>query len=145
MKKTTKKAATKQAATGFTDDEKAAMRDRIREMKGEGEGERAVLAKIAGMSQSDRAMAERVHAIIMGAAPDLVPRLWYGMPAYAKAGQVICFFQGAEKFKSRYGTLGFSDKAKLDDGRMWSTGFALMELTAAEEARIGELVKRAVS
>jgi len=143
-KKPAAKSKAKSAAKGFTAEEKAAMRDRAREMKGEGEGERAVLEKIAGMSKSDRAMAERVHAVIMAAGPDLVPRLWYGMPAYAKAGQVVCFFQGAEKFKSRYATLGFSDKANLDEGRMWPTGFALMNLTAAEETRIGELVKRAV-
>jgi hypothetical protein len=103
-----------------------------------------VLAKIAAMPASDRAMGERLHAIIRAAAPDLSPKLWYGMPAYAKDGKVVCFFQGAAKFKTRYATLGFSDMAALDEGRMWPTGFALTELTPAEAARIGELLKRAV-
>jgi uncharacterized protein YdhG (YjbR/CyaY superfamily) len=124
------------------------MKERVRELKAGGdktEGESAVLAKIAEMPQPDRAMGERLHAIIKASAPDLSPRLWYGMPAYAKDGNVVCFYQNARKFKSRYGTLGFSDKAKLDDGTMWPTTFALMELTAASEAKIIALVKKAVS
>ena len=143
---TPKKKAAKaaKAAKGFTAEERAAMRERAKELKAGANDEGAVLEKIAAMSQPDRGMAERVHRIIMAAAPGLAPRLWYGMPAYAKDGAVVCFFQDARKFKSRYATLGFSDKAKLDDGRMWPTTFALMELTAAEEARIGELVRRAV-
>jgi uncharacterized protein YdhG (YjbR/CyaY superfamily) len=104
-----------------------------------------VLAKIAEMSEPDRALAERLHAVIKASAPALSPRLWYGMPAYARDGKVVCFFQGAQKFKTRYATFGFSDEANLDEGAMWPTAFALMELTAAEEARIGELLKRAVS
>jgi len=139
--------ATGEAAKGFTAEERAAMRERARELKAAAAGESeesAVLAKIAAMAASDRAMAERLHAIITAAAPDLSPRLWYGMPAYARDGKVVCFFQDAQKFKSRYATLGFSDRAALDDGRMWPTTFALKELTAAEEARIAELVKRAV-
>ena len=129
----------------FTDDERAAMKERARELKSEGDGESDVLAKIAEMPDDDRAMAERLHAVIKRTAPDLTPRTWYGMPAYAKGGKVVCFFQSAQKFKSRYATLGFSDKASLDDGSMWPTSFALKELTAAEEARIEELVKRAAS
>jgi uncharacterized protein YdhG (YjbR/CyaY superfamily) len=109
------------------------------------EGESAVLAKIAGMPEPDRVLGERLHAIIKASAPALSPRLWYGMPAYARDGNVVCFFQSAEKFKTRYMTLGFSDKANLDEGAMWPTAFALKELTAAEEARIGALVKKAVS
>ena len=129
------------------------MRDRAQELKAarsrraganDESEESAVLAKIAAMPAPDRALGERLHAIIKASAPDLAPRLWYGMPAYAKDGQVVCFFQAAQKFKSRYATLGFSDKAALDEGRMWPTAFALTELTAADEARIGELVKRAV-
>jgi uncharacterized protein YdhG (YjbR/CyaY superfamily) len=148
-----KKPAKKRASKGFTDEERAAMRDRARELKaaerpgahgGAGE-DSAVLEKIAAMSAPDRTMAERLHAIIKASAPELSPKLWYGMPAYAKDGKVVCFFQDAKKFKTRYATLGFSDKANLDEGRMWPTAFALKELTAAEEARIGELVKRAVS
>ena len=111
---------------------------------GKADGESDVLAKIADMPEPDRVMAERLHAIIRATAPGLSPRLWYGMPAYAKDGDVVCFFQGAQKFKSRYATLGFSDKANLDEGHMWPTAFALKELTAADEARIGELLKRAV-
>jgi hypothetical protein len=139
---------------GFTDEERAAMKERARELKAaarrgpradKADGERAVLAKIAEMPEPDRAMAERLHAIIKASAPDLSPRLWYGMPAYARDGQVVCFFQSAQKFKTRYATLGFSDKANLDEGAMWPTAFALKELTAAEEARIGALVKEAVS
>lgn len=129
------------------------MRERARELKTAGraspgaakaDGESDVLAKIAAMPEPDRAMAERVHALVMSAAPDLSPRLWYGMPAYAKDGNVVCHFQDAQKFKSRYATLGFSDKAKLDDGSMWPVAFALASLTPADEARIGELVKKAV-
>ncbi len=136
---------------GFTDEEKAAMREYARERKaasrprGKGEEESEVLAKIATMAEHDRTMAERIHAIVKASAPELSPRLWYGMPAYAKDGKVVCFFQDAKKFKTRYATLGFSDKANLDEGNMWPNAFALNELTAADEARIGELVKRAVS
>ncbi len=130
---------------GFTAEERAAMRERVRELKGESEGDGAVLAKIAQMREPDRAMARRLHSIITASAPVLSPRLWYGMPAYAKDGKVVCHFQGAAKFKTRYATLGFSDKANLDDGRMWPTGFALQELTAVEEGRIAALVKQAVS
>jgi uncharacterized protein YdhG (YjbR/CyaY superfamily) len=129
----------------FTAEERAAMRERAKELKGgKKDGEAAVLAKIAEMSEGDRAMAERLHALIKASAPDLTPRTWYGMPAYARDGTVVCFFQSAQKFKSRYATLGFSDKANLDDGAMWPTSFALKELTAAEEERIAELVKQAV-
>ena len=136
------------ASKAFTAEEKAAMRERARELKaqaGKADAEREVLAKIAEMQEPDRVMAERLHALITASAPDLSPRTWYGMPAYAKDGNVICFFQSAEKFKARYATFGFSDKANLDEGAMWPTSFALKELTAAEEARIGELVKRAAS
>jgi uncharacterized protein YdhG (YjbR/CyaY superfamily) len=120
------------------------MRERAKELKAAG-GESDVLAKIAEMPKADRAMAERVHAIVKASAPDLSPRTWYGMPAYAKDDKVVCFFRSAAKFKSRYATLGFSDKANLDDGAMWPTDFALKELTKAEEARIAALVKKAVS
>jgi uncharacterized protein YdhG (YjbR/CyaY superfamily) len=133
---------------GFTDEERAAMRERAQELKAaarEADGESDVLAKIAEMSEPDRAMAERLHAIIKASAPALSPRTWYGMPAYAKDGKVVCFFQSSQKFKTRYATFGFSDKANLDEGAMWPTAFALKELTAAEEARIGALVKKAVS
>jgi uncharacterized protein YdhG (YjbR/CyaY superfamily) len=139
---------------GFTADEKVAMKERARELKaaerrGRGaskaDGESDVLAKIAEMPDSDRAMAERLHELIKASAPELSPRTWYGMPAYAKDGKVVCFFQSASKFKSRYATLGFSDNANLDDGDMWPTSFALKELTAAEEKKIGQLVKTAVS
>jgi len=131
---------------GFTDEERAAMKDRVQELRAdEANAESAVLAKIAGMKEPDRAMAKRLHAVIMAAAPGLSPRLWYGMPAYAKDGKVVCFFQDAQKFKTRYATLGFSDKANLDEGTMWPSAFALKELTPAEEARVGALVKRAVS
>ena len=133
---------------GFTDEERAAMKERARELKAEAAkagGESAVLAKIAEMQGSDRAMAKRLHAIIKASAPALAPKTWYGMPAYAKDGKVVCFFQSAQKFKSRYATVGFSDEANLDKGAMWPTSFALKELTAAEEAKIGALVKRAVS
>ncbi len=122
------------------------MRERVREMKaGEADGESAVLAKIAAMAAPDRALGERIHAIIMAAAPDLTPRLWYGMPAYAKDGKIVCHFQDAAKFKMRYATLGFSDKANLDEGTVWPVAYALKELTTAEEARITSLVKQAVS
>jgi uncharacterized protein YdhG (YjbR/CyaY superfamily) len=133
---------------GFTAEERAAMKERAKEQKAEAQkadGERAVLAKIAEMQESDRAMAERLHAIIKASAPDLSPKTWYGMPAYARDGKVVCFFQSAQKFNTRYATFSFSDKANLDEGAMWPTSFALKELTATEEARIGELVKRAVS
>ncbi len=133
--------------------ERAAMRERAEELKAERrgsrgskvDGERDVLAKIAEMAPSDRAMAERIHAIVTAAAPALSPRTWYGMPAYAKDGDVICFFQSGQKFKTRYATLGFSDKAHLDEGEMWPTSFALKTLTAEEEAKIAVLVKKAVS
>jgi uncharacterized protein YdhG (YjbR/CyaY superfamily) len=138
---------------GFTEEERAAMRERAKEQKAEAraeknraEGESAVLAKIAEMQGPDRAMAERLHAIVKASAPELSPKTWYGMPAYAnKDGKVVCFFQSAQKFDARYATLGFSDQANLDEGAMWPTSFALKELGAAEEAKIGALVKRAVS
>ena len=135
------------AKKGFTADERAAMKERARELKAEArgaDGERAVLAKIAEMPKADRLLAERVHAIVKAVAPGLVPRTWYGMPAYAKDGKVVCFFQSADKFKSRYATLGFSDKANLDTGSMWPTSFALKKLSAAEEKKIRALVKKAV-
>ena len=135
---------------GFTDEERAAMKERAKEQKAEArankkkaEGESDLLAKIAEMSEPDRAMAKRLHAIIKASAPALSPKTWYGMPAYAKDGKVVCFFQSAQKFNSRYATLGFNDEANLDEGAMWPTSFALKELTAAEEARISALVKRA--
>jgi uncharacterized protein YdhG (YjbR/CyaY superfamily) len=133
---------------GFTAEERAAMKERARELKAEAqkaEGESDVLAKISEMPEPDRAMAERLHEIVKASAPALSPRTWYGMPAYAKDGKVVCFFQSAEKFDARYATFGFSDKANLDEGAMWPTSFALKELTAAEEARISALVKRAAS
>src|SRR5215204_3158350 len=139
---------------GFTDDERAAMKERAQELKAEARrgpradkagGESDVLAKIAEMPEPDRAMAKRLHAIIRASAPDLSPKTWYGMPAYAKDGKVVCFFQSAQKFNSRYATFSFSDKANLDEGAMWPTSFALKELTATEEAKISALVKRAVS
>jgi len=136
---------------GFTDEERIAMKERIQELKaaarpGPGvEGESAVLAKIAAMPEPDRTMGKRLHAIIKASAPALSPRLWYGMPAYAKDSKVVCFFQAAQKFNTRYATFGFSDKANLDEGAMWPTAFALKELTAAEEAKIAALVKKAVS
>src|SRR5436190_3891177 len=137
------------ASNGFTDHERAAMRERVREAKaarsGAADGESDVLAKIAQMPERDRTMAERIHAIIKAAAPILSARTYYGMPAYAKDGNAVCFFKCADKFKSRYATLGFSDKAMLDEGSMWPTEFALKELTAADEERIRALVKRAVS
>lgn len=132
--------------TGFTNEEKAAMRERSQELRmGKNEREKALLAKIAAMPPTDRTMAKRLHAIIKEAAPTLTPKTWYGMPAYAdKAGKVVCFFQAAAKFKARYATLGFNDTANLDDGAMWPTSFALTKLTAAEEAKIVSLVKKAV-
>ena len=156
MKDTQKSAksttATGKKSKGFTDEERAAMKARAHELKAEAranknkaDGESDVLAKIVDMPEPDRAMAERLHAIIKASAPALSPKTWYGMPAYAKDGNVVCFFQSAQKFKTRYATFGFSDKANLDDGAMWPAAFALKELTAAEEARIGTLVKKAVS
>jgi uncharacterized protein YdhG (YjbR/CyaY superfamily) len=133
---------------GFTAEERAAMKERAQELKAEArkaDGESSVLAKIAEMKGSDRAMAERLHALVKDSAPDLSPKTWYGMPAYAKDGKVVCFFQSAEKFKSRYATLGFSDEASLDEGAMWPTSFALKQLTAAEEEKIAGIVKKAVS
>ena len=146
--KGTLKSAKSTTATrkAFTEEERGAIRDRVQEMKaGKGEGETAVLAKIAEMREPDRTMAKRLHAIIKESAPALSPRLWYGMPAYAKDGKVVCFFQAAAKFKTRYATFGFSDKANLDSGNMWPAAYALKGLTAAEEARIAALVKKAVS
>ena len=157
-KKETQKSATSTTAInkkskGFTDEEKAAMRNRAQELKAEAranknkaEGESDVLAAIAAMQEPDRSMAERLHAIIKDSAPALAPKTWYGMPAYAnKDGKVVCFFQTAQKFNTRYATFGFNDTANLDEGAMWPTAFALKELTAAEEARIGELLKKAAS
>ncbi|MDQ5841053.1 MAG: DUF1801 domain-containing protein [Chloroflexota bacterium] len=136
----------------FTDEERVAMKERVKEQKaearankGKAEGESDVVAKIAEMPEPERTMAKRLHAIIKASAPDLAPKTWYGMPAYAKDGKVVCFFQAADKFKSRYATFGFNDTANLDEGAMWPTAFALTELTAADEARIGALVKKAVS
>ncbi len=146
--------AVEKKSEGFTDEERAAMKERARELKASarrGPGEDAadeagaVLAKIAELPVPDRKLAERLHAIIKASAPVLAPRLWYGMPAYARGGHVVCFFQSAQKFKTRYATLGFSDKANLDEGAMWPTAFALKALTASEEAKIAALVKRAVS
>jgi uncharacterized protein YdhG (YjbR/CyaY superfamily) len=152
-KKGTQKSATStttrdKGSKGFTDEERAAMRERAQELKsaaGKADEESAVLEKIAAMPAPDRTMGERLHAIIKASAPGLSPKLWYGMPAYARDGNVVCFFQGAQKFKTRYSTLGFSDKATLDEGNMWPTTFALKVLTAAEETRIAALVKKAVS
>jgi uncharacterized protein YdhG (YjbR/CyaY superfamily) len=133
------------AKKGFTDEERAAMKQRARELKAnDGDAESTVLEKIAEMEEPDRVMAERLHAIIKANAPALSPRLWYGMPAYSIDGKVVCFFQPAQKFKTRYATLGFNDKASLDDGGMWPVAFALKELTGAEEARIADLMKKAV-
>jgi uncharacterized protein YdhG (YjbR/CyaY superfamily) len=158
-KKATQKSAKSTTAInkkskGFTDEERAAMKERAQELNAEArrgprtdkaDGESAVLAKIAEMPEPDRAMGKRLHAIIKASAPALSPRLWYGMPAYAKDGKVVCYFQSADKFKSRYSTFGFNDSANLDKGAMWPTSFALTELTAAEEAKIGALVKKAMS
>jgi uncharacterized protein YdhG (YjbR/CyaY superfamily) len=146
--------ATGKRSKGFTAEERAAMKERAQELKaesrrgsraGKADGESAVLAKIAEMPGPDRALGERLHAIVKASAPDLSPKTWYGMPAYAKDGKVLCYFQSADKFKSRYATFGFSDEANLDEGAMWPTSFALQELTAADEARISALVKKAVS
>lgn len=147
----TRKTTTKNQT--FTDEERAAMKERAREVKASArrgsradkaaEDEAAVVAKIAEMEDGDRAMAERIHAVVSASTPGLAPKLWYGMPAYAKDGKVVCFFQSAQKFNARYATFGFNDKANLDEGTMWPTAFALTKLTAADEARIGELVKRA--
>lgn len=159
VKKGTKKffkdtTASEKKPEGFTDDERAAMKERVQELRAEArsgqradkaDGESAVLAKIAALPMPDRIVGERLHAIIKANAPALSPKTWYGMPAYAKDGNVVCFLQSAQKFKTRYATLGFSDKANLDEGRMWPTAFALKELTAAEEAKIAALVKKAVS
>jgi uncharacterized protein YdhG (YjbR/CyaY superfamily) len=131
---------------GFTPEERAAMKERARELKrGSADGEADVLAKIAEMPQPDRGMAERLHQIVKSAAPELLPRTWYGMPAYAKDGKVVCFFQSASKFKSRYATIGFSDTANLDDGAIWPTSFALKKLSGTEEKKIAAIVKKAVS
>ena len=133
-------------SNGFTPEERAAMKGRVQELKADkADGESAVLAKIAEMQEPDRAMAERLHAIIKASAPALAPRLWYGMPSYARNGKIVCFFQSAQKFKTRYATFGFMHEANLDDGAMWPTAFALKELTAVVEARISDLVKKAVS
>jgi uncharacterized protein YdhG (YjbR/CyaY superfamily) len=147
--------ATNKKSNGFTDEERAAVKERARELKaearpgrvkkGKADGERDVLAKIAEMKGSDRAMAKRLHAIIKETAPELAPKTWYGMPAYAKEGKVVCYFTAASKFKERYATLGFNDSANLDEGNMWPTSFALKELTPAEEKRIAALVKKAVN
>ena len=146
--------ATGKTFEGFTAEERAAMKERAQELKAEArrgpradkaDGERDVLAKIAELPEPDRALAERLHAVIKASAPALSPKTWYGMPAYAKDGKVVCFFQSAQKYNSRYSTFGFQDAANLDDGAMWPTAFALTELTAADEARIGALVKQAVS
>ena len=150
-KKDTQKSAKRTTAIGktfkgFTDEERVAMKERARELKADkADGESAVLAKIAAMREPDRALGKRLHAIIRASAPALTPKLWYGMPAYAKDDKVVCFFQSAQKFNTRYATLGFSDRANLDEGALWPTAFALKQLTAAEEARIGALVKKAVS
>jgi len=158
MKDTQKSAksitATDKTSVGFTDEERGAMKERVQEQKAaarrgpradKADGESAVLAKIAEMPEPDRARGERLHAIIKASAPALSPKLWYGMPAYARDGKVVCFYQSAQKFNTRYATLGFSDEANLDEGAMWPSAFALTELTAPDEARIGALVKKAVS
>jgi uncharacterized protein YdhG (YjbR/CyaY superfamily) len=146
-------AAAAKASSGFTDDERAAMKERLLELKAEArgggraskeDGESAVLEKIAALPQPDRAVSERLHAIIRANAPALEPRTWYGMPAYARDGSVVCFIQSGQKFKTRYTTLGFSDKANLDEGRMWPTAFAITELTATEQARIAALLRKAL-
>jgi uncharacterized protein YdhG (YjbR/CyaY superfamily) len=139
-----KPAKTTKKNEGFSAEEKAAMRARARELKDQADGESAVRAAIAGMAPKDRAIAKRIHELIKATAPDLVPKTWYGMPAYAKDGKVVCFFRDAGKFKERYAMLGFNDSAKLDSGSMWPIAFALPELTKADEAKIGKLVKKAV-
>jgi uncharacterized protein YdhG (YjbR/CyaY superfamily) len=154
MKKTTRSAAAGKGSQGFSDDERAAMKERAKELEAEArrgsrsskaDGESDLLAKVAEMPESDKAMATRLHEIITASAPTLSPKTWYGMPAYAKDGKVVCFFQSADKFKARYATLGFNDSANLDDGAMWPTAFALKKLTAAEEKTIAALVRKAVS
>ena len=149
QKSTKKSPAAGKKSTGFSAEERAAMKERAQELKAEArkaDGESTLLAKVAEMKGSDRAMAKRLHEIVKATAPGLLPKTWYGMPAYAnKEGKVVCYFQSAEKFNSRYATFGFSDEAKIDDGAMWPTSFALKELTAADEAKIKKLVKRAVS
>jgi uncharacterized protein YdhG (YjbR/CyaY superfamily) len=148
QRSTTSTTASGKKSKGFTAEERAAMKERAQELKAaadKADGESAVLAKIAEMPEPDRVMGERLHAIITASAPGLSPRTWYGMPAYAKDGKVVCYFQSAHKFKSRYATFGFSDTANLDEGAMWPTSFALKELTAADEAKIAKLVKKAVS
>jgi uncharacterized protein YdhG (YjbR/CyaY superfamily) len=152
MTDTQKAASTRKTYKGFDAEEKAAMRERVKELKAEerankskAEGEAEVLAKIAEMPESDRVMAERIHAIVKASAPELSPKTWYGMPAYTKDGKLVCFFKAADKFKSRYATFGFEEDARLDDGAMWATSWALTKLTAADEAKIGALVKKAVS
>ena len=140
--------ATRKKVAEFTDEEKGAMRERVKELQaaaGKADGERAVLEKIATMPAADRVLADQRHAIVKVSAPALSPKLWYGMPAYARDGKVVCFFQAAQKFKTRYATFGFSDEANLDEGALWPVTFALKKLTAADEARIGALVKKAVS
>ena len=150
--KSTTKEATQKSAQGFTDEERAAMKERSQELKAaarankdKADGESAVLAAIAALPEPDHAMAQRLHAIIKASAPALAPKTWYGMPAYALDGKVVCFFQSAQKFKTRYSTFGFSDAANLDDGNLWPSAYALKELTSTEEARIIALVKKAVS
>jgi uncharacterized protein YdhG (YjbR/CyaY superfamily) len=152
IKSTKGNAVADRAKKGFSTDEKAAMRERARELKAESrrnadraDGERDLLAKIAEMPKSDRVMAERIHAVVTANAPDLAPKTWYGMPAYARDGKLVCFFKAADKFKTRYATFGFEEDAHLDEGSMWPTSYALTKLTAADEARIGALVKKAVS
>ena len=152
-KKTAKRTAGRETpAEGWTDEEKAAMKEHAKELKAAAKrgadrdaGEADVMAKIADMPKSDRDMAERIHAVVKANAPDLIPRTWYGMPAYARDGKIVCFFQPADKFKARYATFGFNDDANLDEGAMWPTSWALTKLTAADEAKIGELVKKSVS
>ena len=154
QKSTKSTTAIDKTSEGFTDEERGAMKERLQELKAtarrgprgdKADGESTVLAKIAAMPEPDRAIGKRLHAIIRASAPDLLPRLWYGMPAYAKGGKVVCFFQSARKFKTRYATLGFMHEANLDEGAMWPTAFALKELTTADEAKIAAFVKKAVS
>jgi uncharacterized protein YdhG (YjbR/CyaY superfamily) len=150
-RKAAKSSGAAASGKGFTDEERAAMKERVKELKAEAkasasraDGEADVLAKIAEMPEADRVMAERLHRLVMSTAPELSPRTWYGMPAYTKNGNVLCYFRDAHKFKTRYATLGFSDKATLDDGHMWPTEFALKKLTGAEEARITALLRQAL-